>query len=174
MGRFAAYGWHAENIGEVANDTDALEAALRRAMAVEDRPSMITLRSHIGWPSPDKTDTAKAHGSPLGEEEIRETKAILGLPPDEQFWVPEEVVDFYRGAMARNRGLRRSWQARFDAWDGDRAGWEACQRGGGLEGWAEKLPTFEVGTSMATREALNHASTPPSTSSPVCCPARGT
>ncbi|MGA2519519.1 MAG: transketolase [Acidimicrobiales bacterium] len=156
VGRFEAYGWHAENIGEVANDTDALEAALRRAMAVEDRPSMITLRSHIGWPSPHKTDTADAHGSPLGEEEVRETKAILGLPPDEQFWVPDDVVAFYRSAMERNRGLRRSWQARFDAWGGDKARWEASQRGGGLEGWAQKLPTFEAGTSMATREALNH------------------
>jgi transketolase len=68
--RFDAYGWHTDNIGEVANDTDALEAALRRAMVVEDRPSMILLRSHIGWPSPHKTDTADAHGSPLGEDEI--------------------------------------------------------------------------------------------------------
>ncbi|HYA67418.1 MAG TPA: transketolase, partial [Acidimicrobiales bacterium] len=154
--RFEAYGWHAENVGEVANDTDALEAALRRAMAVEDRPSMITLRSHIGWPSPHKTDTAEAHGSPLGADEVRETKAILGLPPDEQFWVPDEVLDFYRGAMARNRELRAAWRARFDAWPGDRHLWDACQRGRGLEGWAEKLPTFEVGTAMATRVALNH------------------
>ena len=64
--RFDAYGWHTDDIGEVANDTDALEAALRRAMAVEDKPSMILLRSHIGWPSPHKTDTADAHGSPAG------------------------------------------------------------------------------------------------------------
>ena len=63
-GRFAAYGWHTEDIGEVANDTGALEAALRRAMAVEDKPSMISLRSHIGWPAPDVMDTAAAHGSP--------------------------------------------------------------------------------------------------------------
>ncbi|HTZ07839.1 MAG TPA: transketolase, partial [Acidimicrobiales bacterium] len=60
--RFEAYGWHAENVGEIADDLDALEAALRRAMAVEDRPSIITLRSHIGWPSPHKTDSADAHG----------------------------------------------------------------------------------------------------------------
>jgi hypothetical protein len=72
--RFSAYGWHTENIGEVANDTEALEAAVRRAMAVEDQPSMISLRSHIGWPAPDVMDTAKAHGSPLGEEEIAKTK----------------------------------------------------------------------------------------------------
>ncbi len=109
--RFDAYGWHTDNIGEVANDTDALEAALRRAMAVEDQPSMILLRSHIGWPSPHKTDTADAHGSPLGEDEVRETKAILGLPPDETFWVPDEVIDFYRRGAGRGEKLDGEWQA---------------------------------------------------------------
>ncbi len=98
--RFAAYGWHTEDIGEVANDTDALEAAVRRAMAVEDKPSMISLRSHIGWPAPGVMDTAAAHGSPLGDEEIAKTKSILGLPPEETFWVPEEVLDFYRASTA--------------------------------------------------------------------------
>jgi transketolase len=159
VARFTAYGWHAENIGEVANDTDALEAALRRAMAVEDRPSMITLRSHIGWPSPHKTDTAEAHGSPLGEEEVRETKAILGLPPDEQFWVPDEVVAYYRDAMAANGEARRAWQARLDAWDGDKAVWEACQGGRGLDGWAGALPVFDAGTKLATRVAVNRCIT---------------
>ncbi len=159
VARFDAYGWHTENIGEVANDTDALEAALRRAMAEEDRPSMITLRSHIGWPSPHKTDTADAHGSPLGEDEIRETKAILGLPPDEDFWVPEEVVAFYRRATTRGAERRAAWQARLDAWDGDRARWDASQQGRGLDGWARKLPVFEAGTALATRVAFNRCLT---------------
>ncbi len=153
--RFDAYGWHTDNIGEVANDTDVIEAALRRAMAVEDKPSLILLRSHIGWPSPHKTDTAAAHGSPLGEEEVRETKAILGLPPDEQFWVPDEVVEYYRGCIGRGGEHRTAWQARFDAWDGDKAVWDAGQRGGGLEGWSKRLPVFDAGKSMATRVAIN-------------------
>ena len=157
--RFRAYGWHAEDIGEVANDTDTLEAALRRAMAVDDRPSMLTLRSHIGWPSPHKTDTADAHGSPLGEDEVRETKAILGLPPDEQFWVPDEVVQYYRSCTGRGAEARRAWQARLDAWEGDRASWEACQAGRGLQGWEAKLPVFEPGTALATRVALNRCIT---------------
>src|SRR5918994_4664254 len=96
--RFEAYGWHVDDIGEVANDCDALEAALRRAMAVEDKPSLITLRSHIGYPSPKFTDTAKAHGDPFGDEEIRVTKEVLGLPPDETFYVPDEVLEMYREA----------------------------------------------------------------------------
>ena len=158
--RFEAYGWHAENVGEIANDTDALEAALRRAMAVEDRPSIITLRSHIGWPSPHKTDTADAHGSPLGADEIRATKAILGLPPDEDFWVPDEVVDYYRAAGRRGQERRVAWQARLDArTPGDRATWDACQQGRPLPAWADGLPTFAPGEAMATRVALNRCLT---------------
>ena len=152
--RFAAYGWHTEVLGEVANDTDALEAALRRAMAVEDKPSMLVLRSHIGWPS-SAMDTAKAHGDPLGEDVVRATKEILGLPPDEQFWVPEEVLDYYRSCAGRGSRLRADWQARFDAADVDRPVWQACMAGRGLEGWEGKLPTFEPGAELATRKAVN-------------------
>jgi transketolase len=157
--RFDAYGWHTDDIGEVANDTDALEAAVRRAMAVEDKPSMILLRSHIGWPSPHKTDSADAHGNPLGEDEVRETKAILGLPPDEKFWVPDEVVAYYRRCIARGEACKAAWEARLGAWDGDRSAWDASQRGTGVHGWSEKLPVFEAGTSLATRQAVNHCIT---------------
>ena len=80
--RFEAYGWHVEDLGEVANDLDALEAGLRRAMAVEDAPSLLVLRSHIGYPSPKYTDTAEAHGNPLGLDEIRGTKEVMGLPDE--------------------------------------------------------------------------------------------
>jgi transketolase len=153
--RFEAYGWHTDDVGEIANDPAALEAALRRAMAVENRPSMIVLRSHIGWPSPDKTDTASAHGDPLGEDEVRRTKQILGVPEDEQFWVPREVLDHYRQCVTRGREWHRQWNERLVAWDGDRAVWQAYQDGHGLEGWGQKLPSFEPGTELATRRALN-------------------
>jgi transketolase len=155
--RFAAYGWHTENIGEVANDTEALEAAVRRAMAVEDKPSMISLRSHIGWPAPDVMDTAKAHGSPLGAEEIAKTKEILGLPADQSFYVPDEVLEFYRGSTGRGRTRRIEWQGRFDAWKGDKAAWEAAQAGHGLPGWDKKMPSFKAGEQLATRRAVNAA-----------------
>ena len=153
--RFRAYGWHVDAVGEIANDTDALEQALRRAMAVEDRPSLIVLRSHIGWPAPHLTDTAKAHGEPFGEDEIRATKGILGLPPDQQFWVPDAVLDLYRRTIPRGQELRREWEQRFEGWDGDRASWEAAWSGGGLPGWEAKLPTFEAGQELATRKAVN-------------------
>ena len=151
--RFEAYGWHVDNLGEVANDTEALEAGLRRAMAVEDQPSLLILRSHIGWPAPNKTDTASAHGEPLGADEIRATKELLGLPPDESFHVPDEVLDLYRRCIPRGQALRQAWQERFDAWQGDRAELEACLTGTGLPGWESKLPTWSPGASVATRTA---------------------
>jgi len=153
--RFRAYGWDVDDVGEVANDTGALEEALRRAMGVEDKPSLIMLRSHIGWPSPDLTDTAKAHGDPFGEDEIRKTKEILGLPPDETFWVPDEVLDLYRTTVARGQAARAEWEARLGRWDGDRASWDAAWAGHGLAGWQQKLPEFEAGTMVATRKAVN-------------------
>ena len=79
-------------------------------MNVEDKPSLIVLRSHIGWPSPKCTDTEQAHGNPLGEDEVRATKEILGLPPDETFWVPDEVLEMYREAIPRGQRLRNAWQ----------------------------------------------------------------
>jgi transketolase len=153
--RFAAYGWAVDDIGEVANDTDAIEAALLRAKADEDRPSMIILRSHIGYPAPHMMDTAKAHGDPFPPEEIRLTKEILGLDPDETFWVPDAVLDLYRRCIPRGQAFRAAWQERMEQWGGDKARWDAGLVGHGLAGWESKLPTFtpEDGP-MATRQAI--------------------
>ena len=153
--RFQAYDWHVQDLGEAANDTDKLYRAIRRAIRVEDKPSMIVLRSHIGWPSPKFTDTAEAHGNPLGEDEVRATKEILGLPPDERFWVPDEVLEMYRKAIPRGQRLRRKWKNTYDAWQGDRAELEACLEGRGVDGWDAKLPTWQPGESVATRKAIN-------------------
>ena len=106
-GRFRAYGWHVLDVGEVANDLDALEAGIREAMAETSRPSLVVLRSHIGWPSPKWTDNAKAHGNPFSEDDIREVKALLDLPPDEHFFVPDDVLAFYREAGTRGAPPRR-------------------------------------------------------------------
>ena len=152
-GRFRAYGWHVQQLGEAANDTKKLESALRRARNVEDKPSLIIVRSHIGWPSPKWTDSEHAHGNPLGEDDVRATKEILGLPPDRTFWVPDEVLEMYRQAIPRGQRLRDSWRARLDAWTGDRAELDACLAGRGLAGWEAKLPTWAPGESVATRQA---------------------
>jgi transketolase len=156
--RFAAYGWHVVEVGEVANDCDALEAGLRSGMAVDDRPSLVVLRSHIGWPSPKYTDTAHAHGNPLGADEVAAVKEILGLPA-EDFFVPEDVLAYYRAAGVRGRAERDAWQHRRDAIridDPDRAEQvDACLEGRGRPGWEEALPTWEVGESLATRAACS-------------------
>ncbi|MGO9558944.1 MAG: transketolase, partial [Acidimicrobiales bacterium] len=153
--RFDAYGWHVERLGEVANDLDVLEAALRRGMAEADRPSLLVLRSHIGWPSPHRTDTKEAHGDPLGEDEIHLTKALLGLPVDQEFYVPPEVLAFYHDRAARGREAREAWDARQSVSGEDRARFDACLKGQGLAGWEGGIPSFEVGTKLATRRAVN-------------------
>jgi transketolase len=156
--RFEAYGWHVEHLGEVANDTDALEAGLRGAMAVEDRPSLLILRSHIAWPAPHMTDNPKAHGSPLGEDEVRATKEILGLPPDETFWVPDQVLDMYRQAVPRGQEARTRWEKRLSAWTGNRDEWEVVWGNQGYPGWQAKLPTWTTeGEQVATRQSINKA-----------------
>jgi transketolase len=152
--RFEAYGWHVEDLGEVANDLDALEEGLRGAMAVEDKPSMLILRSHIGWPSPHKTDTPAAHGEPLGADEVRATKEILGLPPDETFYVPDEILDFYRQCIPRGQALRHDWEKRLAAWTGDREAWDAAWASRGINGWEAKLPAWQPGEKLATRAAV--------------------
>jgi transketolase len=151
--RFEAYGWHVENVGETANDVDRLEEAIKRAMAEEDRPSLIILRSHIGYPSPNKTDTADAHGNPLGPEEIALTKSRLGLP-DEDFYCPADVLDWYRGVGMRQRLHRVAWDERLAEWKGDRDALDAAWEGRGVTGWETKLPTFSAGEKIATRRAF--------------------
>jgi transketolase len=149
--RFRAYGWDVDEVGEIANDCDALEAALRRGMAVEDKPTLIVLRSHIGYPSPKFTDTAAAHGNPFGEDEIRVTKEILGIPPDETFWVPDDVLALYREAGRRQASKRPAWEQRRVKADDT---FTACLEGRGLAGWESKLPTWSPDDKpLATRVA---------------------
>ncbi len=150
--RFEAYGWHVEDVGEMANDLDGLEAALRRAMEVDDAPSLVVLRSHIAYPSPDHTDDYETHGYALKDPEIAAAKAVMGIP-DEPFWVPDDVVELYRQAGRRGRGHRLAWQTRFDGWTGDKVSFEAAQAGDGLAGWEATLPTFTPGDKIATRVA---------------------
>ncbi|HEX9258957.1 MAG TPA: transketolase, partial [Acidimicrobiales bacterium] len=153
--RFAAYGWHVEDLGDIANDLDALEAAVRRGMAADDRPSLLLLRSHIAWPSPRFTDDHEAHGNPFTPDEVARTKEILGLAPEEMFPAPDDVVGPLQSA-ARRRGAaaRAEWQSRLDSWTGDRASWDACWDPAHAAGWVEALPTFDHGDKQATRQTL--------------------
>jgi transketolase len=154
-GRFAAYGWHVESIGEVGEDLDAIEAGIRRAMAVTDRPSIVILRSHIGFPSPDFTDAHEAHGNPFKAEHVSRTKAVMGIP-DEPFWAPAKLVKSYRAAAAKaGQAHSKSWAKRLAKLNkSDRAEWDARWGSGTLAGWETSLPTYAEGESIATRVAI--------------------
>jgi transketolase len=99
-GRLAADGWHVQRV-EDSEDLDALEAAIAAARDEHERPSFISIRSHIAYPAPHAVDTAKSHGAPLGEEEVRATKQVMGFDPDRHFWVDERV---YEHMSLRDRG----------------------------------------------------------------------
>jgi transketolase len=153
--RMEADGWHVQRV-EDAEDLDALEAALQAARDEVERPSFIAIRSHIAYPAPSAIDTAKAHGAPLGEDEVRATKQVMGFDPDQSFWVDERVYE-HMSLIARGEAAQAQWQERFDAWrtafpemaeDWDRA-WSGRPR----EGWRESLPSFEAGTKIALRSA---------------------
>ena len=115
MARFSAYRWHTQSVSD-ANDLEALDAAIVAAKAETERPSIIAVRSHIGYGSPHRQDTAKAHGAPLGPDEVKATKENLGWPLEPTFYVPDEVASFYRQAGARGAAAREAWETRFASW----------------------------------------------------------
>ncbi len=159
--RFESYGWHVLRLGEVAEDLDALEAGLRQAAAEEDRPSLVILRSHIGYPSPKFTDTSEAHGAPLGADEVARTKEIMGLPADQSFFVPDEVLALYREAGRRGAPERAAWQQRVEKLKVTTPEvaeeFDLCLAGKGRPGWEAKLPSWPAGESIATRVACADA-----------------
>ncbi len=152
--RFEAYGWHVQQVTD-GNDLTAIDAAIAHAEQATDRPSIIAVRTHIGFGSPHKQDTAEAHGSPLGDEEIRLTKKNLGWDPEKQFFVPDEALAHFR--LALDAGTKRvaEWKKRFETYRNAHpelareleSVWNA-QPG---ESWKQALPTFTE--PMATREA---------------------
>ena len=153
--RFRSYGWHTTELGDAAEDLDALEAGLRDAAAVEDRPSVVVVRSVIAAPAPQTAGTPAGHGYAIFDEEIAATKALLGLPADETFHVPSEVLHYYRDAGIAGRDGRCAWEERVAAFEGDRAGLEACLAATGRPGWDDALPSWDPGPSVATRKASN-------------------
>ncbi len=154
--RFEAYGWDVHHLGEIADDLDALEAGLLAAKRVHDQPSLLILRSHIGFPSPDHTDDHEAHGLAFDADDVTRTKVVLGIP-DEPFWAPDEVVDEYRTAAAeRGERLYKTWVER-SASVTSTPEWVAALNGAGVDGWDAELPRYELGTQVPTRKAIQAA-----------------
>src|SRR5262249_55117787 len=107
--RFEGYHWHVQDLGDNANDLQTISNAFAKAKEVTDKPSLILLRSHIGFGAPHKQDTSEAHGSPLGEDEIRLTKKFYGWPEDAKFLVPDDVKQYMNKAIERGDQWEREW-----------------------------------------------------------------
>ena len=154
--RFEAYGWHVQKLPDV-NDLDALSKAIKNAQSETERPSLIDVRSHIGYGSPNRQDTAAAHGSPLGEDEVRLVKENFGFDPDKNFVVPDDVLSFYRDAGKNAAKHEDEWNELYKKYKERHPDlaeeYETITAGKLPDGWEEKLPTFEPGEKMATRKA---------------------
>ena len=154
--RFEAYGWHVQRIDD-GNDLDAIDDAIAQAKRVSDRPSLIIVRTHIAWGSPNKQDTADAHGAPLGVDEVKATKQNLGWPSLEPFYVPDEALAQWRRAKTRGAQLEADWRKKWDAYRSahpDLAAELERRIAGRLPaGWDAALPVFGPKDAQATRAA---------------------
>jgi transketolase len=143
--RFEAMEWHVQHVDD-GNDLDALERATRTAIDETGRPSLIIVRTTLGYGSPHKAGTFQAHGNPLGVEEVEATKRNLGWPTTETFWIPDEALQHFRRAIDRGAQLEQEWQQRFDAYAKEypdlAAQFRRTQAGELPTGWDSNLPTF--------------------------------
>jgi transketolase len=155
--RFEAYGWFVQEVAD-GNDLAAIDRALRAARAEKARPSLIKVRTHIAYGSPNKQDSAEAHGAPLGEEEVKLTKQNLGWPVEPAFHIPDEALAHFRRAIAQGERAEAEWQKRLasyrQAFPELAAEWDRYVRRELPEGWATRIPTFQPSDGpMATRQA---------------------
>ncbi|MEV7804668.1 transketolase [Microbispora sp. NPDC088329] len=160
--RYEAYGWQVLEVdwtatGEYKEDVQALYEAMEAARAETERPTFIKLRTIIGWPAPNKQNTGKIHGSALGADEVAATKRVLGLDPDKSFDVPAEVLSHAREVVERGRALRAEWDKGYQSWreaSPERAElFDRISKRKLPEGWDKALPSFEIGSQVATRKA---------------------
>lgn len=158
--RFTAYGWHVVRV-EDGNDLDAVDEALDEARAEHARPSLVVVRTHIGFGSPAKQDTSGAHGSPLGPEEVIASKKNLGWPESPTFHVPEAVYRHASDSTRRGREAREAWLSTFaeyaSAYPAEASEFSAWTSGELPGGWEESLPRYAAGDRMATRKASGAA-----------------
>lgn len=155
--RFEAYGWYVQEV-EDGNDLEAISAAIKNAQNESKRPSLIKVRTIIGFGSPNKEDTASAHGSPLGEDEVKLVKKNFNFDPDQYFVVPEDVLEFYHKKGAEGIEKENNWNELFKAYKEkfpeEAAEYELFSQGNLPEGWKDLLPTFKATEGkIATRKA---------------------
>jgi transketolase len=168
--RYEAYGWHTQSVEWTKSETDvegyvedveALHKAILAAEAETGRPSIIRLRTIIGWPAPHLQNTEKAHGSALGADEVAATKVILGFDPEKTFEITDEVLGHAREVIARSAAVRAEWSKGYDEWRAANpqraADFDRIQKRELPTGWDEKLPVFPAGKDVATRKASEAA-----------------
>ena len=157
--RFEAYGWHATRVAD-GNDLAAIEGAIDEALA-DERPSLIAVRTHIGYGSPNKQDSQKAHGSPLGPDEVRLTKEAYGWDPDRTFYIPDEAAAMFSRAIPRGESWAEEWAARFEryreAFPAEARELERRLDADLRPGATDGLKTYAVGEDFATRQASQAA-----------------
>lgn len=160
--RYEAYGWHVQTVdwkktGEYVEDVAELHAAIERAKGETSKPSLIVLKTIIGWPSPGKQNSGKIHGSALGADELKATKEVLGFDPEQHFAVDEDVIAHTRKLVERGEAEKAAWQQKFDAWaeahPERKQLWDRLQARELPEGIADALPAFEAGKDVSTRAA---------------------
>jgi transketolase len=155
--RFEAYGWQTLRVGDGNTDLDSIDKAIAAAKAETARPSIILVRTTIGFGSPNKANTHEAHGSPLGPEEVKLTKKALGFDPEKFFHIPDEVSAHLRSALDRGGKAEAEWLQRFEAWAAAfpelAAEWRLAQAGELPAGWESALPSFTPADKLATRES---------------------
>ena len=157
VARFGAYGWHTERVSE-GNNLATISQAIEKAQAIRDKPSLIAVRTHIGFGSPNKQDSAGAHGEPLGEAEIKLSRKNLGFPEEPTFLVPKEALDHFRQSVTQGKELQNDWQQKLsayaDAFPKLSQEWKRLEQKRLPENWDQKLVPFKADAKgMATREA---------------------
>jgi transketolase len=171
--RFAAYGWEVQVVEDGDHNLHGIDAALTTARREETRPSLIIVKTTIGFGSPNRAGTSSIHGSPLGAEEITRTKAALGWDPEAEFLVPERVKREFEDAAGAGAARAEIWQARFDAWSRAhpelRREWDTAMSGQLPEGWSAALDALDHDSPMATRKASQRALNAASVGVPGLC-----
>ena len=155
--RYAAYGWHVLRVENGNTDLEAIDGAIEAAKAEVARPSLILVKTTIGYGSPNKSGTSEAHGSPLGKDEVARTKKALGWEWEEAFFVPEDALRNFRVAVERGAESQADWERRFAAYKKEHPGlaaeWKGALSGELPRGWDSDLPQFKAGEKEATRTA---------------------
>ena len=158
--RFKAMGWQVSRVPDGA-DVAAIDQAITSAKAASDQPSLIAVRTVIGHGSPNKQGTSAAHGSPLGQDEVKLAKANLGWSTTDSFYIPGEALEHFRSAVDAGASTELDWQTRFQAW---RAAfpelameWDRAMAGEFAPGWRDELPSWDAGAAIATRSAGGEA-----------------